>query len=74
MINNNKLVETKKELTLWERVSPNETCMRVREECVWTFCEARLVVEDVMTLSRHSRTSVQTSATAAFWGVRGVEL
>ena len=32
---NNKLVETKKrELTWWERVSPDETCMRVRERRV----------------------------------------
>jgi hypothetical protein len=35
VINNNKLVETKKkELTWWERISPNETCMRVRRGCV----------------------------------------
>ena len=33
--NNHEFVETKKELTLWERVSPNETCMRMREGCVW---------------------------------------
>ena len=34
IINNDKLVETKKELTWWERVSPDETCMRMRERCV----------------------------------------
>jgi hypothetical protein len=28
---NNKFVETKRELTWWERVSLDETCMRVRE-------------------------------------------
>jgi hypothetical protein len=27
-------INKKKELTWWERVSPNETCMRVREGCV----------------------------------------
>ena len=34
IINNDKLVETKKELTWWERVSPDETCIRVRKRCV----------------------------------------
>ena len=34
IINNDKLVETKKELTWWERVNPDETCIRVRERCV----------------------------------------
>jgi hypothetical protein len=37
IINNGEFVETKKELTLWERVSPNETCMRVRGGCVLAF-------------------------------------
>ena len=45
IINNDELVETKKELTLWERVSPNKTWMRVREGCVWAFCRAKSVVE-----------------------------
>ena len=45
VINNNKLFETKIELTWWERVSPNETCMRVREGCIWAFCEVRSKVE-----------------------------
>ena len=44
-INNDKLVVTKKELTWWERVSPNETCMRVREGCVWAFYGAQSKVE-----------------------------
>jgi hypothetical protein len=52
IINNDKLVETKKKLTLWERVSPNETCMRVREGCVWAFCGARSVVERYYDLSK----------------------
>jgi hypothetical protein len=34
IIINDELVKTKKELTLWERVSPNKTCMRVGEGCV----------------------------------------
>ena len=44
--NNHEFVETKKELTLWKRVSPNETCMRVREGCVWAFCGARSMMEE----------------------------
>jgi hypothetical protein len=44
IINNCRLVETKKELTLWERVSPNKTCMRVREGCVWAFYGAKSIV------------------------------
>ena len=43
--NKHEFAETKKELTLWERVSSNETCMRVREGCVWAFCGARSMVE-----------------------------
>jgi hypothetical protein len=50
--NDDEFVETKKELTLWERVSPNETCMRVREGCVWAFCGARSMVEGCYDLSR----------------------
>jgi hypothetical protein len=50
--NNHEFVETKKELTLWERVSPNETCMRVREGRVWAFCGARSMVEGCYDLSR----------------------
>ena len=39
----NTLVETEKGgLTCWERVSPNETCIRVRERCVWAFYEAKI--------------------------------
>ena len=45
VINNNEFVETKKELSLWERVSPNETCMRVRKGSVWAFYGAKSVVE-----------------------------
>jgi hypothetical protein len=45
---NNELVKTKKELTWWERVNPNETCMRVREGCVWPFCGAKSRVEGVL--------------------------
>ena len=45
LVINNKLVVTKKELTWWERVSPNETCMRVREGCVWAFYGAQSKVE-----------------------------
>ena len=41
---NNILVETKKRVTCWERVSPDETYIRVRERCVWAFYEAKLVV------------------------------
>ena len=33
-MNSNKLVDTKRKLTWWERVNPDETCMRVRERCV----------------------------------------
>ena len=51
MINNDKLVETKNELTWWERVSPNETCMRVREGCVWAFYGAKSMVERCYNLS-----------------------
>ena len=43
-VNSNKLVENKRGLTWWERVSPNETCIRVRQGCVWAFCGAKLVV------------------------------
>jgi hypothetical protein len=50
--NNHEFVETKKELTLWERVSPNETCMRVREGCVWAFCEARSMMEGCYDLNK----------------------
>ena len=32
LVINSKLVETKRELTWWERVSPDETRMRVREK------------------------------------------
>jgi hypothetical protein len=52
VINNNEFVETKKELILWERVSPNETCMRVREGCVWAFYGADLVVERCYDLNK----------------------
>jgi hypothetical protein len=52
VIDNDEFVETKKELTLWERVSPNETCIRVREGCVWAFCGARSMVEGCHDLSR----------------------
>jgi hypothetical protein len=52
IINNDKLVETKKELTLWERVSPNKTCMKVREGCVWAFCGARSMMEGCYDLSK----------------------
>ena len=52
MINNDKLVETKNELTWWERVSPNETCMRVREVCVWAFSGVRLEVGRYYIVSR----------------------
>jgi hypothetical protein len=45
IINNDELVETKKELTWWERVSPNKTCMRVREGCVWPFYGTRSMAE-----------------------------
>ena len=45
IFNNDKLVETKKELTWWERVNLNKTCMRVREGCVWAFYGAKLMVE-----------------------------
>jgi hypothetical protein len=38
----NSLVETKRGLTCWERVSPNETCIRVREKCVWAFYGAKI--------------------------------
>ena len=38
---NNALVETKRGLTCWERVSPNETCIRVGENCVWAFYGAK---------------------------------
>jgi hypothetical protein len=33
-VNSNKLVEAKRKLTWWERVSLDETCMRVRERYV----------------------------------------
>ena len=52
IFNNDKLVETKKELTWWERVSPNETCMRVREECIWAFYGVRSMVERCYNLSK----------------------
>ena len=42
---NNELVKTKKKLTWWERVNPNETCTRVREVCVWAFSGVRSKVE-----------------------------
>jgi hypothetical protein len=45
-VNSNKFVETKKGLTWWERVSPDETCIRVRERCVWAFYGAKSVVEN----------------------------
>ena len=45
-VNSNKLVETKRGLTCWERVSPNETCTRVRERCVWAFYGAKSVVKN----------------------------
>ena len=38
------LLRLKRELTCWERVSPDETCTRVRERCVWAFYGAKLVV------------------------------
>ena len=38
------LLELKRGLTCWERVSPDETCIRVRERCVWAFCGAKLMV------------------------------
>jgi hypothetical protein len=50
--NNHEFVKTKKELTLWERVSPKKTCMRVREGCVWAFCGARSMVEGCYDLSK----------------------
>jgi hypothetical protein len=50
--NNDEFVQTKKELTLWERVSPNETCMRVREGCVWAFYGVRSMVEECYDLSK----------------------
>ena len=50
--NNHEFVETKKELILWERVSPNETCMRVREGCVWAFCGARSMMEGCYDLNK----------------------
>ena len=43
---NNTLVETKKRVTCWERVSPDETCTRVRERCVWAFYGAKSMVEN----------------------------
>jgi hypothetical protein len=52
IINNDELVKTKKELTLWERVSPNKTCMRVGEGCVWAFCGARSVLEGYYNLGK----------------------
>jgi hypothetical protein len=50
--NNDEFVQTKKELTLWERVSSNETCMRVREGCVWAFYGVRSMVEECYDLSK----------------------
>jgi hypothetical protein len=50
--NNHEFVETKNELTLWEKVSPNETCMRVREGGVWAFCGVRSIVEGCYDLSK----------------------
>ena len=50
--NDDEFVETKKELTLWERVGPNETYMKVREGCVWAFCGARSMVERCYDLGR----------------------
>jgi hypothetical protein len=38
------LLRLKRGLTCWERVSPDETCTRVRERCVWAFYGAKLVV------------------------------
>ncbi len=70
-INSVKLVETKKELTWWERVSPNETCMRVREGCVWAFYGARSMVERCYNLSKTFWDFlVRTSATGVFWGIK----
>ena len=43
---NNKLVETKRGLTWWERINPDETCTRVREKCVWIFYGAKSVAEN----------------------------
>ena len=55
MFKNNELVKTKKELTWWERVSPNETCMKVREGCLlWSQVKGR---RGVMALISHSRIS-----------------
>ena len=39
------LLRMKKELTWWERVNPNETCMKVRRGCVWAFSGVRPKVE-----------------------------
>ncbi len=50
--NNDEFVQTKKELTLWERVSSNETCMRVREGCVWAFYGVWSMVEECYDLSK----------------------
>ena len=52
IMNNDKLVETNKELTLWERINPNEICMRVREGCVWAFYGVRSMVEECYGLSK----------------------
>ncbi len=54
IINNDELVETKKELTLWERVNPNKTCIRVREGYVWAFYRAKSMVEGCYDLGKTS--------------------
>ena len=48
---NNELIETKKSLTKWERVSPYKACMRVRERNVWIFYGVNLVTRRCYDLS-----------------------
>ena len=43
-VNSNKLVETKKRVDLLGESQPDETCIRIRERCVWAFCGAKLMV------------------------------
>ena len=70
-VNSNKLVETKRKLTWWERVSPDETCMRVRERCVYAFYGAISVVEIVI-LTKHSRIFYPDICQGSFLGnIRG---
>ena len=43
---NNKLIEIEKRVDLVGESQPDETCMRVREKCVWAFYGAKSVLEN----------------------------